>query len=116
MPKRGNSIRHLECGNESNDSLNLVDIAEEEPTSPTSHTSTTTTGRPWSEGCLDTSQGVSMPIREESVDNITNESSILESSFSALSFNSSSYGSSVADSFALPTVQSRLSALSAMER
>mmetsp|Transcript_11367 Transcript_11367/g.21704 ORF Transcript_11367/g.21704 Transcript_11367/m.21704 type:complete len:297 (-) Transcript_11367:119-1009(-) len=115
MPKRGNSIRHLDCGNDSCDSLNLGDIVEEEPTSPTCNTSHTT-GRPWFEGCLASSQGVIMPIREDSVDNITNESSALESSLSGVSFFSSSYGSSAADSFALLTGHSKSSPLSTIER
>ena len=43
MPRRGNSIRHLECGNnDSCDSLNFVDIVDKEQTSPTCNTSTTT--------------------------------------------------------------------------
>ena len=124
MPKRGGSTRQLESGNDSCNSLNLVDIEEEDPTSPTCNTSTTT-GRPWSEGCLATSQGVSMPIREDSVDNIsmpiredslgniTDESSvwISESSVSGVSFYSSSLGSSAADSFALYKLQPECSAL-----
>lgn len=93
MPKRDNSMRQLECGNDSCSSLKLGDIGEE-PTSPTCNTSTA--GRPWSEGCLSSSQGISMPIREDSVDIITDDSSVWVSgsSSSGLSFYSSSLASS----------------------
>lgn len=114
MPQRGESDRYLQSGNDSNASLCLDDIIEEN----SSHSScpTNETGRLWNEGTPVSGHGVVMPVRVESFSNQPDsESSFARESTTSTSLSGSSTGvsfysavdSSAADSFAVHQAKAR---------